>query len=174
MQVEEAEYVEHPGTTGAPGPPLMFSFSGRDFFKSKKLAVAIEGGEDSDGIPIDAVGNAGRVTSTVKKGRSYNVIPLLRNQCNPNTAMFHEEHKYFRNFHHQFADADAVWLLKVAVSSTLSFNGLTKIITFTPFFLVDNRSKAALELREVDEALSPSWTAFPAQTVGDHCPKLTA
>ena len=57
-------------------------------------------------------------------------------------------------------------VFQVSVNITLTYSGLTKIVTFTPFYLLNNGSKIGIEVKEYGE---DEWMPVAAGTV---CPTV--
>jgi vacuolar protein sorting-associated protein 13A/C len=53
-------------------------------------------------------------------------------------------------------------VFQVSVNIALTYSGLTKIVTFTPFYLLNNGSKIGIEVKENGE---DTWLPVSAGTV---------
>uniref|UniRef100_F1KPF0 Vacuolar protein sorting-associated protein 13A n=1 Tax=Ascaris suum TaxID=6253 RepID=F1KPF0_ASCSU len=87
--------------------PALLPFSAEDFLNKKKAKVQVEGGQWSDEFPLDAVGNAGRIT------------------CKSGDREF-----------------------EITLDVRLCQSGLTKVVCFSPFYLINNVSQFAIETKE--------------------------
>ncbi|VDK65803.1 unnamed protein product [Gongylonema pulchrum] len=87
--------------------------------------LSLSGNYWSDEFPLDAVGNAGRISCKDENGNEHSV----------------------------------------ALEISMCQSGLTKVITFLPFYMLHNESQHALEVREFG---GQNWFAVAPQTVSDN------
>ncbi|KAL3998071.1 N-terminal region of Chorein a TM vesicle-mediated sorter family protein [Acanthocheilonema viteae] len=88
--------------------PVLLPLNAKDFLSKKKARLSLFGNYWSNEFPLDAVGNAGRISCRDENNSEQN-ISLQISMCQ---------------------------------------SGLTKIITFLPFYLLHNESQFPLEIRE--------------------------
>uniref|UniRef100_A0A915Q109 Vacuolar protein sorting-associated protein 13A n=1 Tax=Setaria digitata TaxID=48799 RepID=A0A915Q109_9BILA len=101
--------------------PALLPLDAKDFLSKKKAKLSLFGSYWTNEFPLDAVGNAGRISCKDETGSEQN-ISLQINMCQ---------------------------------------SGLTKVITFLPFYLLHNESKFPLEVREFG---AQAWIPVAPQT----------
>uniref|UniRef100_A0A158R6A3 VPS13 domain-containing protein n=1 Tax=Syphacia muris TaxID=451379 RepID=A0A158R6A3_9BILA len=100
--------------------PAFLHFERGDFLNKKKTKIQLGGTQWSDDFPLDAVGNAGRIT------------------CKSEETEF-----------------------ELSLDVQLCSSGLTKVVSFSPFYMVRNIGKFDMEVKELGYS---DWTLVKAET----------
>jgi len=120
--------------------PMMFSYITRSFFGKKKISLRVDASHWSDPFTIDTIGDTGKIVCKMDSKRGSlkrNFISLDRN-----------------------AIKEASYNIGIQISQSSA--SLTKIVTFTPYFMVYNSADFNIEMKEVEEDLG-GWTLIPSK-----------
>lgn len=123
--------------------PILFSFRSKYFFGKKKAMLRVCDGEWSDKFSIDVAGSKG-VVACKYNGMTYQVHDDPPPQ---NLSILH-----IFNFRS---------LPQVGVHNQLTYNSLTKQITFTPYYVLINNADFFIECQEADRPADPVIKVAP-------------
>ncbi|ELU14385.1 hypothetical protein CAPTEDRAFT_224867 [Capitella teleta] len=111
--------------------------------KTIKASLKISESEWSDKFSLDTVGSAGTV-SCKQKGHNLDTIGgLMGSSLHMETSEHHQNNNYVPTDHHRKSIR-----MKVGVKITLASTGLTKICTFSPYYIITNKAKYTICCRE--------------------------
>lgn len=114
--------------------PILFSFNAKSFFGKKKASIRIESGEWSDKFPLDVAGSSGVVV------------------CKANNRVYQVKNSGFRIYDYLTLS------FQIGVHIQLTYNTLTKQVTFTPYYVIINNAPYPIECQESDRP-ADHWLA---------------
>lgn len=131
---------------------MVLEFAYADFFPFK-AAIKIFNSDWSERFSLDAVGSSGTIVAKSKDGRSY----LVRKNCLLVSTLWLQSFKvqmllFFFSF-------------QLSVGITLSATGLTRIVTFTPYYFILNNCKVCINC----PCMVGMGTSSEKHSVGPRC-----
>ena len=130
--------------------PLIFSFLSKSFLGKKKICLKVEDSMWSDPFPVDTIGDTGRIVCKLDTRRGS-----LK--------------AHFKK------DKIAEDAFNVGIQISQSTSSFTKIVTFTPYFIIFNDADFDIILKEVEDEEAgvvvgagqcvPFWPIYGGQSV---------
>ena len=141
------ELIHYPEEAGI---PMIFSFLSKSFLGKKKICLKVEDSMWSDPFPVDTIGDTGRIVCKLDTRRGS-----LKS-----------------HFKKEKIAEDA---FNVGIQISQSTSSFTKIVTFTPYFMIFNDADFDIILKEVEDELDgvvvgagqcvPFWPIYGGQSV---------
>ena len=109
--------------------PMMFSYISKSWLGKKKISMKVDNSLWSDPFTIDTIGDTGKITCKLDARRGS----LKRN---------------FKNSEKRGDDA-----FNVGIQISQSSSSFTKIVTFTPYYMIFNAAQFDIVLKEVEDEM---------------------
>ena len=107
--------------------PLMFSYLSKSLLGKKKINLKVETSLWSDAFTIDTIGDTGKITCKLDSRRG----------------------SLKRNFQKSDKKADDSYQVGIQISQSSS--SFTKIVTFTPYYMIYNAAHFDIILKEIED-----------------------
>jgi vacuolar protein sorting-associated protein 13A/C len=130
--------------------PMMFSFISKSFLGKKKICLRVEDSLWSDPFPVDTIGDTGRIACKLDTRRGSLKTHFRRDKL-------------------------AEDAFNVGIQISQSTSSFTKIVTFTPYYMIFNDADFDIVLKELEDELVgvtvaagqcvPFWPVYGGQAV---------